>query len=136
MSKSGVRIDLMGIPELKAAFKRLGRNFAFEIGRALYGEGEVIMGRSKAHFVPVERGPLRASGHVMLPQMEGSGPVVVLGFGGPSVAYAVVQHESLHFKHKVGTAKYLETPAMAQASIMNRTVAERLRKRLKAIVTA
>ena len=67
------------------------------------------------------------------PQYEGGGPVVVLGYGGPSVDYAIVQHESLHFKHTVGQAKYLEKPALHRAATMDKRIAARLQKRLKTL---
>jgi hypothetical protein len=132
----GVNVRVTGVNKLKATFIKLGLNFDKELARALYQEGEHIMGQSKAFFVPVDHGPLRDSGHVQLPEMDAKGPVVVLGFGGPATAYAVVQHESLHFKHTVGQAKYLEKPALARAAIMDKVLAERLRRRLKSIVAA
>jgi hypothetical protein len=135
MSISGVGF-VQGIPELKAAFARMGVNFDFELGRALYHEGHVIMGRSKAFFVPVDHGPLRSSGHVQTPQADRGGTLIVLGFGGPAVKYAVVQHERLTYKHTVGQAKYLERPALERAAVMDQAVAERLRRRLKKIVAA
>lgn len=134
MSKAGLNLGITGIPALKKKFLKLGANFDFEMGRALYQEAWWIMGESKARFVPVDRGPLRASGHVMEPQKDAAGTYVVLGFGGPAVKYAVVQHESLHFKHKVGQAKYLERPALKRATVMDKKIAARLRKRLKSIV--
>jgi len=122
-----------GIPKLKDKFVKLGANFDFEMGRALYLEGQHIMGESKAKFVPVDRGPLRASGHVMPPQADAGGTVVIMGYGGPAVKYAVVQHERLSYKHRVGQAKYLERPALARAKVMDKKIAARLRKRLKEI---
>ncbi len=136
MSKRGVGFVVEGIEKLQAAFARMGVNFDFELGRALYLEGEHIMGRSKA-IVPVDKGPLRASGHVQPPQRDKGGPLIVLGFGGPAVDYAVVQHERLRYQHTVGQqAKYLEQPALERAAVMDQAVADRLRRRLKKIVAA
>lgn len=134
MSKAGLNVGFSGLKELKAKFLKLGANFDFEMGRALYQEGWFIMGESKAKFVPVDRGPLRASGHVLQPQKDAQGTYVVMGFGGPAVAYAVVQHEVLHYKHRHGQAKYLERPALKRATVMDKKIAGRLRKRLKTIV--
>lgn len=135
MSKTGVYLETLGVPELKAAFERLEMDFTKETGRALYQEGEKIMGTSKQFFVPVDRGVLRASGHVQPPQYEGGGVVVVIGYGGPAVAYAVVQHEKLYYKHKVGQAKYLERPALQEAVVMDKRIAARLQKRLAKIAS-
>jgi hypothetical protein len=127
---------ITGIPKLKAKFVKIGANFDFEMGRALYQEGWFIMGESKAKFVPVDRGPLRASGHVLPPQKDQGGIVVIMGYGGPAVKYAIIQHERLTYKHRVGQAKYLERPALARAAVMDKKIAARLRKRLKTIATA
>jgi hypothetical protein len=133
MSPKGVNFGVSGIEKLRVKFEKLGLNFDVEMGRALYLEGEHIMGESKAKFVPVKRGALRASGHVLPPQKDSAGPFVVMGYGGPAVKYAVVQHERLDFKHTVGQAKYLERPALKRAAVMDKQIARRLRKRLKTI---
>lgn len=134
MSLSGVGFQVHGIRELQATFAKMGISFEKAMARALYLEGNIIMGKSKGFFVPVDHGPLKTSGHVQLPQMESSGPLIVLGYGGPAVKYAVVQHERLTYKHKVGQAKYLEIPALDRAAVMDQSVAARLRKRIKTIV--
>ena len=131
MARKGVNFGTSGFEKLKVKFKKLGKDFDFEMGRALFLEGNFIMGESKAKFVPVDRGPLRASGHVLPPQKDQNGPYVVMGYGGPAVKYAVVQHESLHYKHRVGQAKYLERPALRRAKVMDKKIAARLRARLK-----
>ena len=41
------------------------------IASALYEEGHEIMRESKEHFVPVDKGILRASGHVETPRVFG-----------------------------------------------------------------
>jgi len=43
---------------------------------------------------------------------------VRLGFGGPAAPYAVLVHEDLTKRHKVGQAKYLEIPLKARLSGM------------------
>jgi len=135
MSPKGINFGMTGFEKLRVKFKKLGINFDFEMGRALYQEGWFIMGESKAKYVPVERGPLRASGHVLEPQKDQQGVYVIMGFGGPAVAYAVVQHERLDYKHRVGQAKYLERPALKRATVMDKKIAARLRARLKTIAT-
>jgi hypothetical protein len=54
---------------------------------------------------PVDKGTLRASS-----QVKRDGDTVYVGYGGAASAYALVQHESLHFHHPVGQAKFLEQP--------------------------
>lgn len=123
---------------MMAKLHRLGQNAAWELGKALYHEGERIMGDSKANYVPVDKGILRASGHVLLPQMESKGgPIVVMGYGGPAVPYALRQHEELTWNHPgQGQPKYLETPAMRAAASAGRRIADDLRKALKKYASA
>ena len=130
MAKVGITMGFMPktYRALRRKFEKMGRNFNWEVGRALYIEGEQIMAESKLNWVPVRRGVLRASGHVLPPQ---AGPIIVMGYGGPAVDYAVVQHERLDYIHRVGRAKYLELPALKAASGLNQRVAKELRKRLK-----
>jgi hypothetical protein len=95
------------------------------IAKALYREGEIIMGESKQPYnVPIDKGPLRGSGHVQLPVMLPSGRIrVKLGYGGAAVKYAKKQHEDLTLNHPGGgRAKYLEIPAVQRASVMGGAV--------------
>ena len=58
---------------------------------------------------PKDVGTLRNTIHVEGPTSSGkkiSGAIVA---GGPAAPYAIVQHENLQYKHKVGQAKYLES---------------------------
>lgn len=77
------------------------------VGSALRVIGEIVMTDIKAtrkgKGVPLDRGPLRASGRVSGPT-GGDNPVVTLSFGGP---YALRQHEELSYRHNVGEARYL-----------------------------
>lgn len=100
-------ITITGAKELSAKLKILGMSAELQLGKALYKEATNIMSASKAIFVPVQDGPLRASGHVQFPK---PGPLVEMGYGGPSVPYALIQHENPDYKHTVGTDKYLERP--------------------------
>lgn len=80
----------------------------------LYQEAETVMTASKQQFVPVDLGALRDSGFVQPPVVTGTQAHVVMGFGGPSVDYAVIQHEDLTLRHTVGGPKYLELPLRAR----------------------
>lgn len=76
----------------------------------LFKEGEGIMAMSKEAFVPVDQGPLRASGQVDDPIVRGDEVTVTLGYGNSAVEYAVIVHEDLNVFHPSGEAKYLEKP--------------------------
>lgn len=97
-------------------FRRSGKRIeklAQKLGEALPSGlrliGEEIMLDVKASRpgagVPVDKGPLRASGRVEGP--EGINGVVTLSFGGAAAVYALVQHEDTSLRHKVGEARYL-----------------------------
>ena len=99
--------------------KKLAAKYPDAIGRALFVAGENIMRISKRDFVPVDLGPLRASGHVRPPERgQGTMISVALVYGGPSARYAIEQHENLDYQHTVGEAKYLEKPLKAAAGGM------------------
>jgi len=76
----------------------------------LYKEAEGVMSDSKQHYVPVDVGTLKSSGHVQLPKIKKGEVSVTLGYGGAAKDYALTQHENLTFNHKVGQAKYLSIP--------------------------
>jgi hypothetical protein len=91
--------------------------------QGLYIEGEKVMGESKARYVPVKHGNLRSSGHVAPPKRTKNYVWRIdMGYGGPSVPYALVQHENLHYRHPHGSAKYLEKPALKAAPKMGKRV--------------
>lgn len=62
--------------------------------RALYRFGEHVMARSKNEFVPVDDGPLRASGRVTI-DTRGKEIAVVLSYGDNATPYARAIHEHL-----------------------------------------
>lgn len=87
--------------------KKFARSMEGETGKTIRQVGEEVMTDVKASRpgkgVPVDLGPLRASGQVTGP----NNGVVVLSFGGPSADYALIQHERMDFAHDVGEARYL-----------------------------
>jgi len=121
------RVQVFGTEDLRKRLKQLGKDADKALGKSLYLEGEEIMAQSKAGFVPRDTSALASSGHVQLPL---PGPLVLLGFGGPAVKYAVVQHEG-HFRHPVGQRKYLEIPMMAAIPGMPKRIGRDLDKWLK-----
>ena len=131
MGKSfNVHVKLEGIPDacmrLKGARLVAGRAMA----RSLYKEAETIMAQSK-QLVPVKTGVLRSSGHVQPPKpARNHNYIIDMGYGGPAVPYAVVQHEALHFKHTHGEAKYLEKPTLQRSKGMSARVGKDVRAAL------
>lgn len=111
---------------MQAKLKRLQARYPDRIRGALHFQAEKIMTRSKRDFVPVDLGALRSSGHVRPPE-RGKGRIiqVKLVYGGPSVPYAIVQHETppAVFSHTVGQWKYLERPLMEAVSTLARDLA-------------
>ena len=88
----------------------------------LYKEAEGIMTLSKDAFVPVDQGPLRASGQVDQPVVNAGVVDVTLGYGNSAVEYAKIVHEDLNAFHPGGgQAKYLEIPfKMEQPGVKGR----------------
>ena len=125
---SGVTFEVRGTDALMTALQRLGDQAPAAAARALFEEAEAIMGDSKEHYVPVDVGTLKASGHVQLPVVSGNDVSVTLGFGGAAEDYAIVQHERLDYHHAVGGAKYLERPLLAAARGLPGRLASRLRE--------
>lgn len=81
------------------------------LGPNLRMAGEEIMTDVKAsrpgHGVPRKDGALANSGRVEGPFGTEAHPSVELSFGGASAPYALIQHEVLKFKHRLGEARYL-----------------------------
>src|SRR6059036_477727 len=96
-----------GTAQVQAQLRSIAETVPGGIEQALREFGETVMTDAKATYVPVDTGALRASGFVDGPDAAGT---VTLGFGGPAAPYAVIVHEDLTVTHKVGQAKYLETP--------------------------
>jgi hypothetical protein len=122
MAQGRMSVEIVGSKELARTLKKLGLSAEHELGKALYLEGEEIMAVSKTGFVPRDTSVLASSGHVQIPR---PGPLVLLGFGGPAVPYALVQHEA-PYKHRVGQRKYLEIPMLASMPGMGYRVGKEL----------
>lgn len=121
--------EITGSDELVAKLSELGDRGRAAGGRALFEAGNEIMNMSLEE-VPVDKGILRSSGFVDRPETTASGVEVQLGYGGAANDYALVQHERLDFRHRVGKAKYLEDPANAWASKAEQSLGDALRREL------
>lgn len=97
---------LEGDKELEKNVRELAVKYPVVAGNGLYIEGSRIMGNSQKE-VPVDRGRLRATGFVTLPEKLAKGMEVTLGYG---TNYAIFVHEDLEASHTVGKAKYLLDP--------------------------
>lgn len=121
-----------GNEELRAVLEGLGDRVLQVGGGAIFREGNDIMNASK-EIVPVLDRDLLNSGHAHPPEMMDGGIVVTLSYGGPSVDYAVLQHETPPsvFRHREGkTWKFLERPAYEATRGMGQRIAGFIRARL------
>ena len=117
---------LRGSAALRRELKRRGSAAQKDLARALFQEGEQIMGKSK-RLVPVDTDALRTSGHVQLPVIRGKKVTVVLGYGGAAAPYAVFVHEK-QARHNPPTQwKYLEQPLNEAIPGMAGRLAKRIR---------
>lgn len=100
----GARIT--GVENVLRAIGKAKSNKAAKIEDALKKCGEVILRKSQI-YVPVDKGPLKASGHVEVAG-KGFGCRVRVVYGGPSAPYALYVHEDLSKYHEPPTcAKFL-----------------------------
>ena len=79
--------------------------------RAVLLGAEHVLGES-SKVVPIEEGTLSRSGRATA-ETQGNAAVAAVSYDTP---YAARQHEELDYRHDEGrTAKYLETPLLAEA---------------------
>lgn len=126
---SGFTIIMSGGKSLHSIFDSVGSpTFMRAVAQAVYAEANVIMRESKKE-VPLDDGPLRRSGTVEPPVVQGLVWEITLGYGGTAQAYALLQHENLMFKHAPGRkAKYLEDPVRAHIPKLQSRIAARVEK--------
>lgn len=119
-----IEFTIEGGPELIAKLTEMGVKGNQIAATAIFQQAEAIMAESKARFVPVDTGVLRASGFVSPPRITSEGIEIQMGYGGAAEAYAVEQHENLTYRHTVGGPKYLERPLMEAARNVGAKVAQ------------
>lgn len=122
-----LQFTVRGAEQLERKLRKLSSKVGDRALAALTLEGELIVTDAKKNFVPVDLGPLRASGRVQRSTRRGNLMEVEIGFGGPATLYALEQHENADFTHTVGEDKYLEKPLMAAVPGMSRRIARTLR---------
>lgn len=111
-----------GVDDLRRALKKAGALAPTALASAMVVEQEVVMSIAKPR-TPVDKGPLRASGTVLPPEVSGTSITVASGFGGAAKQYAVVQHEDLSLSHSVGQSKFLESAFNERKSGMGKRLA-------------
>ncbi len=133
-------IEIRGAASMRRRLEAIGRRFPQQVERALREEAEEVMTKSKEHFVPIDLGNLKSSGHVDPVKRRGAAISVQLNYGGPAAAYALAVHEhpSAHspptwegktiFEAGPGGrgTKYLERPMMQAIPGMDRRLAGRI----------
>ena len=116
---------LKGVDAMRQKLRALVKKFPHAVERALYQEAQIDMTESKKRC-PVDRGTLRASGHVLKPEREGTMVSVDMVYGGAAETYAIIQHEELDFLLTVGQAKSLESVILETAPHLRNRVAARI----------
>lgn len=120
------RIEVTGLKEAARAIEEFGHSWPKATAKFLYQEMEIEMAESK-QIVPLDEGPLRASGSVEPPVITPTEVVVELGYGGPAAPYAIKQHEDPDLIHPNGREwKYLERPLMESAPHLPDRIGRRL----------
>ena len=126
-------VFIKDIPKVIGNMKKLEKGVSLQAAAALYQEALVIQKESMKR-TPVDvrpggsgGGTLRDSHETSAPYWKGKFLNVDISVGGPAASYAIVQHEDMTFKHKVGQAKFLESAINeAEPQLM-----ARLAKRIK-----
>lgn len=136
-------LKLEGLEKVLANLKELGEAEPNTMLGALFEEGTMLLNESQ-DLVPVDLGPLRASGTVQ-EDKAASAPTVLVGYGGAAVPYALSVHENPRsgktggvspsgqkYQHwaKVGQWKYLETPFKARTKGFTSRIAGYLKRSL------
>ncbi len=123
MAEGGIKLTVLGTKEILRKLQEAGPRAYKAIGAGLYAEGNNIMADSKPK-VPVDRGTLKGSGYVTLPELSDTNVRVEIGYGGWAAPYAVVQHEHTEYSHpEGGEAKFLEKPMNEHSGSFQRNVA-------------
>lgn len=111
MPKSMMSIEILGSAQAARNVRGSREEIVKQFERGLRLSGEVIMGRSRDIFVPVDTGALKGTGHVTGPKTNKRESIVELVYGGPAADYALEVHETNKNYNSGKVWKYLETPA-------------------------
>ena len=106
---TGKRVGNVTVLGLKKAMLKMNARVAateMRLQQALLIAGRELQADSQP-LVPVDTGQLKRSADTRLVRAGGN-PVVWVTY---NTDYALLQHETLWFNHRVGQAKYLEEPS-------------------------
>ena len=124
-------VEITGLSKVIGNMKQLEKGVPLQAAAALYQEALIVQETSMSR-TPVDvttkggGGTLRDSHETSAPYWRGEFLSVDIEVGGPTVDYALVQHEEMTFEHKVGQAKFLESAMNdAEAGLMSR-IAKRI----------
>lgn len=122
-----VKFQIKGLGNVRRGLTRSQRDAQRASASAVYKMGNDIIQEAQSR-APVDTGAMRASGTVSLPQTQGFRVWCAFGFGGPSKAYVVAQHENLTYAHPEGEAKFLENAMIQLAPEARRRLAKYFRE--------
>lgn len=117
--------ELKGVEGVRRKLERLAQQMPNEVARAMFEEMQIEATESRKR-TPVDTGALRASHHVLKPDISNRDIKVSIEVGGPSAPYAIIVHEDLQAFHKVGQAKFLESTILESAPFMAKRIANRI----------
>jgi hypothetical protein len=116
-----------GLAGFRSKVQSAAANLPQNLGKALYQFGEEVMAVSKER-VPVDTGALMGSGFVTPPEHSGSVISVTVGYGGPSVNYALAVHEDMnpkrHWRRPGSGPKFLENPLKEKQNELRQRAAD------------
>ena len=125
---ANLKVTLTGDRELIAAFRAASIYAPSLAGKALYEEAGEAFSLSQ-EVVPVQYGPLKASGRVSKPKVVGTVASCEITYGDSSAPYAAYVHEipPSRARHDPPTRwKYLENPVRLVAQGMEKRMAVRV----------
>ena len=127
-----IDIKIKNIDQLMQAYGNVGNIVRKEMKDALNKSAAVVENAAKRK-TPVNKTPgivgghLRRSIHKTSKARAGDSQVAV----GSNVKYALIQHESLHFRHATGEAKFLDKALKQNESRINRFFKEMINNVIK-----
>lgn len=102
-----VKVRILGSKASAANIRKMTKASRQRFYEELEKIAEQVLYTAQDVYVPVLSGDLKRSGKVT--SHKGRYPVTYVSFGGPTVPYALLQHEATWFNHpRGGRAKYLE----------------------------
>ena len=108
-------VRMVGVDGMIRAINDISKGTPKAVMRSMEAKGAKRILKRTIPLTPKDTGALRASGAVYPVRAQGTRFSATVGFGGPGVRYALIQHEEMSYRHPVGQAKYLETGVKLEA---------------------